>query len=88
MWRLHLKSISAANLERDDAGQRVLTVYTPLATEIGSPDWEEFRILRANLHVLVDPRRAFDEVRIRSLNSTEFDKDYPLSLDALGDPII
>ncbi|MEJ0050918.1 MAG: hypothetical protein WDN02_06900 [Methylovirgula sp.] len=54
---------------------------------MGSPDWERFRVLRAKLLVLADPRKGFDEVRIATLRPDSFDQE-PYSLFELGDPIV
>lgn len=54
---------------------------------MGSPDWEEFRLLRSKLLALADPRKGFDEIRIQSLNAEEADQ-APFSLYELGDPIV
>ena len=87
MWRFRLQNIASAKIEVNETGQRIVTVYTPLSTVIGSPDWEEFRLLRLKLLALLDPRKGFDEIRIQSLNSDETDQG-PFSLYELGDPIV
>lgn len=87
MWRFRLQNIVSAKLEVNETGQRVVTVYTPLSTVMGSPDWEEFRLLRSKLLALADPLKGFDEIRIQSLNPDEADQG-PVSLDELGDPIV
>jgi hypothetical protein len=87
MWRFRLQNIASAKIEVSDTGQRVVTVYTPLSTVMGSPDWEEFRLLRSKLLALADPRNGFDEIRIQSLNPDESDQG-PISLYELGDPIV
>jgi hypothetical protein len=85
MWRFRLQNITSAKVEVNDTGQRVVTVYTPLSTAMGSPDWEEFRLLRSKLSGLADPRKGFDEIRIQSLSADESDKT-PVRLEELGDP--
>ncbi len=87
MWRFRLQNITSAKIEVNDTGQRIVTVYTHLSTEMGSPDWEEFRLLRSKLLALADPRKGFDEVRIQSLNPDESDHE-PVSLYELGDPVV
>ncbi len=87
MWRFRLQNISSAKIEVNDTGQRVVTVYTSLSTEMGSQDWEEFRRLRTNLAALLDPRKGFDEIRIQSLNPEDLDQG-PFNLLELGDPVV
>ncbi len=60
MWRFRLQNIAYAWLEVNETGQRIVTVYTPLSTIMWLPDWEEFRLLRSKLLVLVDPLKGFD----------------------------
>ncbi len=83
---LRLPNISGAKLELA-TGKRVLTVYTPLATEMGSPDWEDFSALRARLYGLLSPKNGYDEIRITSLQSEERD-ERTIRMTILGDPEI
>jgi hypothetical protein len=87
MWRFRLQNIASAKIEANETGQRIVTVYTALSTVMGSPDWEEFRLLRSKLLAFLDPRKGFDEIRIQSLSSDEVDQ-APFSLYELGDPIV
>jgi hypothetical protein len=87
MWRFRFQNIASAKIEVNGTGQRIVTVFTPLSTIMGSPDWEEFRLLRSKLLALADPRKGFDEIRVQSLNAEEADQ-APFSLYELGDPIV
>ena len=80
-----LPNIANIQIEISDDGQRVLTIYTPLATFMGSPDWERFCELRARIHSLIEFSNGYDEVRIKSLHPVEL-SERSIRLDALGDP--
>jgi hypothetical protein len=81
---LRLPHITAAKLEVA-AGKRILTVYTTLATEMGSPDWENFSTLRDRLYCLVSPEHKYDEIRLISIQQAEQD-ERTIRMGALGDP--
>jgi hypothetical protein len=88
MIALRVPSIASAKIDVTGESKRVLTVYTPLATEMGSPDWEEFYRLRTRLQILVEPLLGgYDEVRIEPLDATE-KNDRSLVINALGDPVL
>ena len=88
MIELRIPHIARAKIDIDGQSNRILTVYTPLATEMGSPDWEELYRLRTRLQILVDPRLGgYDEVRIEPLDAAER-SERSFVVDAFGDPVL
>jgi len=88
MIELRVPAIASAKIDVIGRSKRVLTVYTPLATEMGSPDWDEFYRLRTWLQILVEPLLGgYDEVRIEPLDATE-KSERSLVVNSLGDPVL
>jgi hypothetical protein len=87
MIGLRAPNIAGAMIEVSKA-RRVLTIYTPLSVEMGSPDWDEFCRLRAQVQRLADPfLGGYDETRIEPLSAAER-RERTLSVDDFGDPIL
>ncbi|WP_297298905.1 hypothetical protein [uncultured Methylovirgula sp.] len=68
---IDLRHIAKADLDVSETGRRVLTVYTPLSIVSGSADFDQFRILQAELLRFLEPLVEYDEIRIRSLRPEE-----------------
>ncbi len=88
MIELRMPNIASATIEVSSKAKRILTVYTPLTIEMGSPDGEEFYQLRTRLQILAEPLLGgYDEVRIKALDAAE-KSEWSLQVNTLGDPIM